>query len=75
MANEESRSQAEERFRKMQRTDAARSTTEVERVEIREKTARLKTLRLAKEASESMADLDKEPDAPSKAKDEALGVG
>jgi hypothetical protein len=75
MANEESRSQAEERFRNIQRTDAARSTTEVERVEIREKTARLKTLRLAKEASESMADLDKEPDAPSKAKDEALGVG
>jgi cold shock protein len=64
MANEGSRSQAEERFRKLQRTDAARSTTETERVDVREKTARLKTLRLAKEAGEGTADLGKEADIP-----------
>jgi hypothetical protein len=62
------RSQAEERFDRARRThDEAKSIIDLERDAMRKKTARLKKLRLAKEAEDDAASL-KKPPAKKKAK-------
>lgn len=69
-----SRSQAEERFDRARKTnDEAMSIIDVERDAVRKKTARLKKLRLAKEAEDGITPIDKKPPprkrkAPTKAK-------
>ena len=58
------RSQAEERFDRARRTnDEARSIIDLERDAMRKKTARLRKLRLEKEAAEGVTVLDKKPAA------------
>lgn len=62
------RSQAEARFDKALRTnEEARSIIEMEREAMRKKTARLRKLRLAKEAEAGITPIDKPP-AKKKAK-------
>lgn len=56
------RSQAEERFDRARRTnDEAMSIIELERDAMRKKTARLRKLRLAKEAEAGVTPIDKPP--------------
>jgi len=58
------RSQAEERFDRARRTtEEATSIIDVERDAMRKKTARLRELRLAKEAEETAAAAEKKPAA------------
>jgi hypothetical protein len=53
---------AEERFTKAQaRESETRNLIETERALVRKKTERLKALRLAKEASEGLSEIDKKP--------------
>jgi hypothetical protein len=60
------RSQAEERFDRATRTNnEARAIIELERDALRKKTARLRKLRLAKEAEAGITVIDKKP-APKK---------
>lgn len=61
------RSQAEERFDRARRTnDEARSIIEIERDALRKKTARLRKLRLAKEAEAETAPIEAKPAAKKK---------
>ena len=56
------RSQAEERFdRARKTTEEAMSIIDLERDAARKKTARLREMRLAKEASEGVTPIDKKP--------------
>ncbi len=58
------RSQAEERFdRARKTTEEARSIIDIEHDALRKKTARLRALRLAKEAEDSVAPIAKKPAA------------
>lgn len=58
------RTQAEERFKKLQETEAAaKELIDAERASVREKTRRLKALRLAKEAAAGVTEIDKKPPA------------
>jgi len=58
------RSQAEERFDRARRTnDEARSIIDLERDAMRKKTARLRKLRLEKEAEAGITVIDKKPAA------------
>jgi hypothetical protein len=58
------RSQAEERFDRARKTnEEARSIIDIERDATRKKTARLRKLRLAKEAEASVTPIDKKPAA------------
>lgn len=62
------RSQAEERFDRARKTnDEARSIIEIERDAMRKKTARLRKLRLAKEAEDGLTVIDKPPARKAKA--------
>ena len=68
MNPKDGRSQAEERFDRASRTNnEARAIIELERDALRKKTARLKKLRLAKEAEAGIAVIDKKPAAKKKA--------
>jgi hypothetical protein len=59
-----SRSQAEERFDRARKTnDEAMAIIDIERDALRKKTARLKKLRLAREAEEGTTLIDKKPPA------------
>ena len=56
------RSRAEERFNKAKRTtDEAKASADAALTATRKKTARLKAERLAKEAAEGVAEIDKKP--------------
>jgi hypothetical protein len=62
------RSQAEERFdRARKTTEEAMSIIDLERDARQKKTARLRALRLAKEAEEGLTPIDKKPAAKKKA--------
>jgi hypothetical protein len=70
MANKptDDRTTADSRFQKFQRTsETAQTLIQAERDSVRKKTARLKSMRLAKEAQEGKSELDK-PAAVKKAK-------
>jgi hypothetical protein len=68
MNPKDGRSQAEERFDRASRTNnEARAIIELEREAMRKKTARLRKLRLAKEAEDGITVIDKKPAAKKKA--------